>query len=122
MLFVKMEITCAGQSGLSWPAFGPFFWALLSHPAPSWSSFCSLIVPKSLNPTYLTTERAHMHFKTPSLCLHLCNTHADKPNQHINYMGIIETWFCSVRDVTSRVWLYCTQIRLVMRLFLHQSK
>lgn len=44
-------------------------------------------------------------------------------NTQINYMGIIETWFCSARDVTSRAWfvrLYYTQIRLVIRLLLFQ--
>lgn len=50
------------------------------------------------------------------------NTHTTR---HTLHGGIIETWFCPVRDVPSSVWfvrLYYTQIQLVIRLLLDHSK
>ena len=128
------------RCGLSWLSFGPFR-TLPHQPALSEvdqlekiifikRSFCSLIPPKTLSPTYVTTERAQTCTFTlpqtssfPDCPCNTCtdikhtlthththtqtNTHTHTHTHlylstHINYMGITETWFCSVRDVTGR--------------------
>ena len=130
-----VEITCAVQSSLAFTG---------SHLGPLELSSLSLLSQKRLSWTNIITEllfllnhpsqdiQPHIQDKTdkplPSrfVCLIHAQTHTHLfSNMEINNTGITETWFCSVRDVTSGVRfvrLYCTQIWLVIRLLLDDSK
>lgn len=141
-----MNTTCAVQSGLAWLSFGPSR-TLLHQPALSeegqsekWLLLSGLSLLHHPQPPHTPTpghpvphtwpQRGHTCTftlsQTPSfpLCPYKTCTDTHTYTQ-TNYMGIIETWFCSGRDVTSRTWfvrLYYTQIQLVTRLLLDHSK